>query len=37
VMQVNVQIPAGAHSGSVPIEISVGSNKTQANVTVAVQ
>ena len=38
VMQVNIFIPANAPSGgSVPIQISVGNNATQSNVTVAIQ
>jgi uncharacterized protein (TIGR03437 family) len=37
VMQVNVQIPANAPSGSQPVVLSVGTSNTQANVTVAVQ
>ena len=38
VMQVNILIPANAPSGgSVPIQISVGNNATQSNVTVAIQ
>jgi uncharacterized protein (TIGR03437 family) len=38
VMQVNVEIPLGVPSGSaVPIVINVGSNRTQAGVTVSIQ
>jgi uncharacterized protein (TIGR03437 family) len=37
VMQVNVRIPANAPSGNLPVVITVGSNSTQPNVTVAVQ
>jgi uncharacterized protein (TIGR03437 family) len=37
VMQVNVRIPANAASGNQPIVVTVGTNTTQPNVTVAVQ
>ena len=38
VMQVNLQIPAGAPSGgAVPLTITVGTTNTQAGITVAVQ
>jgi trimeric autotransporter adhesin len=37
VMQVNVQIPANAAAGNLPIVIAVGATNTQAGVTVAVQ
>jgi uncharacterized protein (TIGR03437 family) len=37
VMQVNVQIPANAPSGDVPIMVSVGGNNSQTGVTVRVQ
>ncbi|MGA3095475.1 MAG: hypothetical protein ABSF25_03385 [Bryobacteraceae bacterium] len=37
VMQVNVQIPANARSGDLPITVSVGGNISQSGVTVRVQ
>jgi uncharacterized protein (TIGR03437 family) len=37
VMQVNVKIPAAAHSGNVPVVLTVGTAKSQDSVTVAVQ
>jgi uncharacterized protein (TIGR03437 family) len=37
VMQLNVQIPANARSGDLPITVSVGGNDSQAGVTVRVQ
>jgi uncharacterized protein (TIGR03437 family) len=37
VMQINVQIPATAPAGNLPIVITVGTTNTQAGVTVAVQ
>jgi uncharacterized protein (TIGR03437 family) len=37
VMQLNVQIPAKARSGDLPITVSVGGNDSQAGVTVRVQ
>jgi uncharacterized protein (TIGR03437 family) len=37
VMQVNVQLPANAPTGNVPIVITVGTTNSQAGVTVAVQ
>lgn len=37
VMQVNLRIAADSASGNLPVVISVGSNNTQASVTVAVQ
>jgi uncharacterized protein (TIGR03437 family) len=37
VMQLNVQIPANAPSGNVPIFVSVGGTSTQSGVTVSVQ
>jgi len=36
-MQVNVRIPAGVSSGSVPIEIQVGDVRSQAAMTIAVK
>jgi uncharacterized protein (TIGR03437 family) len=36
-MQLNVQIPAGAHSGDVGVVVSIGGVSTQAGVTVSVQ
>ena len=36
-MQVNVQLPASASSGNVPVVVSVGGISSQAGVTVAVQ
>jgi uncharacterized protein (TIGR03437 family) len=36
-MQLNVQIPANAQSGKVPILVSIGGNTSQNNVTVSVQ
>jgi uncharacterized protein (TIGR03437 family) len=36
-MQVNVRIPAAAHSGKVPVVLTVGSAPSQSFVTVAVQ
>lgn len=37
VMQVNVKIPAAAHSGNVPVALTVGTAKAQGSVTIAVQ
>jgi uncharacterized protein (TIGR03437 family) len=37
VMQINVRIPAAAHSGNVPVVLTVGNAKSQDLVTVAVQ
>ena len=37
VMQLNVQIPAAAHSGNVPVFLTVGNSTSQNAVTVAVQ
>ena len=37
VMQVNAQIPAGLPSGEVPLTVSLGASKSQANVTVFVR
>ena len=37
VLQVNVQIPANAPTGNVPIWVSIGNNSTQQGVTVSVQ
>jgi uncharacterized protein (TIGR03437 family) len=37
VMQVNVQIPANAPSGDLPLQVSVGGNFSQTGVTVRVQ
>jgi uncharacterized protein (TIGR03437 family) len=37
VMQVNVQIPAGARSGNLPVSVQVGSNISQTGVTVSVK
>jgi uncharacterized protein (TIGR03437 family) len=37
VMQLNVQIPANAASGNVPIAVTVGGNSSQSAVTVSVQ
>jgi uncharacterized protein (TIGR03437 family) len=37
VMQVNVQIPANAPAGNLPIVITVGTTNTQIGVTMAVQ
>jgi uncharacterized protein (TIGR03437 family) len=36
-MQINVKIPAAAHSGNVPVVLTVGIAKSQDLVTVAVQ
>jgi uncharacterized protein (TIGR03437 family) len=36
-LQVNVQIPAGAGTGDVPIVIQVGDAQSQAGMTVAVK
>ena len=36
-MQLNVQIPANAPSGSLPIQVSIGGNMSQNGVTVSVQ
>ena len=36
-LQVNLQIPASAPSGAVPIVITIGNTATQSGVTVAVQ
>jgi uncharacterized protein (TIGR03437 family) len=36
-MQLNVQIPAGAPSGPLAIQVSVGGNMSQNGITVAVQ
>jgi len=35
-MQINVQIPAAALTGAVPITVRVGSTATQSGVTVSV-
>jgi uncharacterized protein (TIGR03437 family) len=37
VMQLNVQIPANAQSGNLPITVSIGGNTSQSNVTVSVR
>jgi uncharacterized protein (TIGR03437 family) len=37
VLQLNVRIPADSPSGSVPLELAVGSITTQSGVTIAVQ
>ena len=37
VMQLNVQIPADAPSGSLPLQVSVGGNSSQKGVTISVQ
>ncbi|HLK67466.1 MAG TPA: hypothetical protein VKU19_28715 [Bryobacteraceae bacterium] len=37
VMQLNVQIPANARSGSLPVVVTIGSASSQAGVTVAVR
>src|SRR5947209_1425442 len=37
VLQVNVQIPANAPTGNVPIWVSIGTDSTQQGVTVSVQ
>ena len=37
VMQLNLQVPSGARSGSVPIVAFVGGNPTQSNVTISVK
>jgi uncharacterized protein (TIGR03437 family) len=37
VMQLNVQIPANAASGALPIQVSIGGNMSQSGITVAVQ
>jgi uncharacterized protein (TIGR03437 family) len=37
VMQINVQIPANAASGNLPISVSVGGNSSQNGVTISVQ
>jgi uncharacterized protein (TIGR03437 family) len=37
VMQINVRIPAAAHSGNVPVSLTVGNAKSQGLVTAAVQ
>jgi uncharacterized protein (TIGR03437 family) len=36
-MQLNVQIPATAPSGDLPILVSIGGNTSQSGVTVSVQ
>lgn len=36
-LQVNVQIPANAPSGNLPVVVSIGPNSSQQNVTVSVQ
>jgi uncharacterized protein (TIGR03437 family) len=36
-MELNVQIPANAPSGELPILVSVGGNPSQKGVTVSVQ
>jgi uncharacterized protein (TIGR03437 family) len=36
-MQLNVQIPANARSGNLPIQVSIGGNSSQAGVTIAVR
>jgi uncharacterized protein (TIGR03437 family) len=37
VMQFNVQIPANAPSGNIPMPVFVGGNSSQSGVTVSVQ
>ena len=37
VMQLNVQIPANAPSGALPIQVSIGGNMSQNGITVSVQ
>ncbi len=37
VMQLNVQIPTGAPSGALSIQVSIGGNMSQNGITVAVQ
>jgi uncharacterized protein (TIGR03437 family) len=37
VMQLNVQIPASAPSGPLPVQVSIGGNPSQSGVTVSVQ
>jgi uncharacterized protein (TIGR03437 family) len=37
VMQLNVQIPANALSGNLPVQVTVGPNTTQAGITISVQ
>jgi uncharacterized protein (TIGR03437 family) len=37
VMQINVKVPAGAHSGNVAVSLTVGDAKSQDRVTLAVQ
>ncbi len=37
VMQINVQIPANAPSGNLPVSVSVGGSGTQSGVTVSVE
>jgi uncharacterized protein (TIGR03437 family) len=36
-MQLNVQIPAAAPSGALSIQVSIGGNMSQNNITVSVQ
>jgi uncharacterized protein (TIGR03437 family) len=36
-MQLNVVVPPGAGTGAVPITVTIGSNSSQAGVTVALQ
>jgi len=37
ILQLNVQVPAAARSGTVPIVVTIGGNSTQSGVTVSVQ
>lgn len=37
IMQLNVQIPAGAPSGADPVVITIGNNSTQSGVTISVE
>ena len=37
IMQLNIQVPANAPSGAVPLVVTIGGNSTQSGVTVSVQ
>ena len=36
-LQINVQIPLNVRTGDVPLAVTIGSNSSQANVTVSVR
>jgi uncharacterized protein (TIGR03437 family) len=37
IIQMNVQVPANAPSGNVPVTVIIGGNSTQSGVTISVQ